>query len=81
MTAVPAAISGYMVVFAIVEKGLLGFGLHALNVQPQSACKETGDRIVQEVKAENACVLRLLQRGEHRSAHRPNYRRFGERRH
>jgi hypothetical protein len=45
-------LSGYMLIVALVQNGLLGFGIHALNFGSPDACVAAGEKIVKELRSE-----------------------------
>jgi hypothetical protein len=56
-TVMTSVISGYMLVFAIVQNGLLGFDMHALNLKSPDACQDAGEKIVKEARSEKTSVF------------------------
>jgi hypothetical protein len=51
------AAQAYMLVSAIIQNGLLGFGLHAVNQVSMAACTSAGEKLVKEAKLERTSVF------------------------
>lgn len=50
-------LTGYLLVFAMLQQGQLGFGMHALNPKSADACQVAGEKIVKEARAEKSTLF------------------------